>query len=174
MEYGLCQSSWACRAWRLLQRAESVYKIACFVNLLFFLRSGRYVFLDCCNPVCFWFPLAFFSTGFLSGSKLIFWLLISQISQHSGTTAASTISVPKTPNGPSCELWVYESATCLAWVLSKSIYFLNGLSFYFRTFHLGWPSLGHNMTKSECLVFQQFELSKQLWKLGMDSSLPKK
>ncbi len=91
----------------------------------------------------------FFSTGFLSRSKLIFWLSISQISQHSGTTAASTISVPKTPNGPSCEFWVYESATCLAWVLSKSIYFLNGLSFYFRIFQLGWPSLGHNMTKSE-------------------------
>jgi hypothetical protein len=54
------RSSWACRAWRLLQRAESVYKIACFVNLLFFLRSGRYVFLNCCNPVCFWFPHAFF------------------------------------------------------------------------------------------------------------------
>ncbi|CAM6045316.1 unnamed protein product [Sphagnum compactum] len=36
------RSSWACRAWRLLQRAESVFKIACFVNLLFFLRSGRY------------------------------------------------------------------------------------------------------------------------------------
>jgi hypothetical protein len=26
---------------------------------------------------------------------------------------------------------------------------LNGLSFYFRIFQLGWPSLGHNMTKSE-------------------------
>jgi hypothetical protein len=95
------------------------------------------VFLNCCNPVCFWFPHAVFSTGFLSHSKLIFWLSISQISQHSGTTTASTISVPKTPNGPSCELWVYESATCLAWVLSKSIHFLNGLSFYFRTFSFG-------------------------------------
>lgn len=36
------QSSWRHKAWVLLQKAENVYKAASFVNLLLFLRTGRY------------------------------------------------------------------------------------------------------------------------------------
>lgn len=36
------QSSWGRKAWVSLQRAENVFQVASFVNLLFFLRTGRY------------------------------------------------------------------------------------------------------------------------------------
>eukprot|EP00249_Psilotum_nudum_P009451 c21942_g1_i1 orf=474-1574(-) len=36
------RSSWSHRAWVLLQRAENIYKVVCFFNLLLFLHTGRY------------------------------------------------------------------------------------------------------------------------------------
>ncbi|KAG6552426.1 hypothetical protein Mapa_005987 [Marchantia paleacea] len=36
------RSSWARRAWGFLQKSESMYKVACFFNLIVFLHTGRY------------------------------------------------------------------------------------------------------------------------------------